>query len=181
MKKTSFTEEELIKMFRMYKNKEGVEYITEKLNTYPSFVKRQLSVLKGLIETDKKIPKTLNPKTLHVVEYFRNNHLQEKKQEVSGEKEETQIDNTVSGIEERFDKAFTIFQEAIVDLVVEMADRRAENIVKTKEEVIKQKEQELANQKEKYEQELLKMQAVLAEAKNSSITGLLKRKWTVLS
>ena len=82
---------------------------------------------------------------------------------------ETKPVSDTSEIEEKFEKAFTVFQQAIVDLVVEMADKRAENIVKAKEK-------ELADQKEKYEQELIKLQTILAQVKDSSIIGMLNRK-----
>jgi hypothetical protein len=47
---------------------------------------------------------------------------------------------------------------------------------RTKEKIT-EKEAELKAQKEKYEQELLKLQAIIASMKSSSVTGLIQKAW----
>ncbi len=71
---------------------------------------------------------------------------------------------------QRLELAFANMQEAMADVIVEEVETRSR-------EAVAAKERELAEQKEEYEQKLLKLQAIVAEAKDSSILGVIQRKW----
>ena len=68
------------------------------------------------------------------------------------------------------EKADRNFRQAIASFVEAEVERRTQEAIKTKEN-------EIIQLKTSYEQELQRLQAVLVEAKNSSIVGMIKNKW----
>jgi len=156
-----YSKEQFIEAYSLYKKNTAIKDIAEKTGIPNTSLYMLMGNIDNYISGKKAITEKTSSLYKEVVAYFTNNNS------IQSPKVTTVEVPDVDKLEQAFDN----LKDVIVEFIIKAADKRAEAIVKAKE-------QQLAEQKEKYEQELLRLQAIIASAKDSSITGLLKRKMT---
>lgn len=161
------TKEQLLDIWEMGDDFDARKRYAKEIDSAPVTVGQAMGYLRKFVSGEKKFGKYTPKAYIKAVKTI----WKADKQQIADPIQEATVQG--GGNLERLEKALATFQEAIAEVIISEVEVRSS-------EKVAQKEKELAQQKEKYEQELLKLQAIVTEAKNSSITGLIKKKWMTL-